>query len=113
MAEVTHGPAYLFGVNATIASARVISDSLAKAHQIQATVTDEQGRVVHERDDDLLETRNVVLRIQSGYTVATPSATLSYRGATWKIVSVDDAQTNADFEQVSLTVQKRQYLTYS
>lgn len=113
MPAVTFGTAYLFGVNATIASCVVISDTLNKSKALTASVQNETGQIVHERDDDNLETRTLVLRIQSGYTVPTPSNTLSYRSSTWKINSVDDAQSNTDFEQVTVTVQKREYLAYA
>jgi hypothetical protein len=109
----TFGPAYLFGIDTTLANLAITGDSKGQDHEIDAVVTDEMGRIVHRRLDDLTQTRTVTARMLSAFTVPTKGGVLNYNGTNWEVSALSVEQQNADFRVLNMSLRKNQYVTVS
>jgi hypothetical protein len=109
----TYGPAYLFGIDTTLANVKILSDDLTQEHEIDAVVTDETGRIVHRRLDDLTQTRTITARMASAFTVPTKGGILAYRGVNWEVSALSVAQQNADFRVINMSLRKNENVTVS
>ena len=111
MAAITHGTAYLFGVSGTITDAAVQSFQLKDEHQNNTQVMDEIGNEVTNRHDDIVNEGTITLKHESGYTVETAEATITYDSVVYRVTSVDKNQVNNDHREITYGIKTTEYVT--
>ena len=67
MAASIKGTAHIFGVNATITNATILSISASDEFDLNETTEDESGVTIETRRDNRARRVNVTVRIRSGY----------------------------------------------
>lgn len=113
----THGTVHLFGISGTITNATVESTDLTDAHLNRTENVDEDGNQIERRYDDLAESGTITVLIQSGYTIPTPGATLSWNNGqatnTFEITEVGKPQEAQGHRKVVLSVLRSANISYS
>ena len=114
MAAVELGTAHLFGIQAgvgAVTNATVYSFSTTKSFQNDTSVVNEIGnQTLHRGDDEIIE-GSISLRIQAGYSEPALFSTLSYDGESYYITSVDNAESNTDYVNLTLSIRQAEYIT--
>ena len=116
MAAVELGTAHLFGIQAgvgAVTNATVYSFSTTKTFQNDTEIKNEIGNQTFHRGDDEIIEGSISLRIQSGYSEPALFSTLAYDSQSYYITSVDNAESNTDYVNLTLSIRNAEYITLS
>ena len=111
MSDINHGVAYAYGVSGTITSAAAQPFQIKDEYQNNTTVLDESGDEVVNRHDDLVVEGTITLKHVLAYTILDAEDTITYDGATYRVLSVDKNQVNNDHREVTYSIKKTEYVT--
>jgi hypothetical protein len=116
MAAVVKGTAHLYGITggvAIISNATVISFSLDKEHQNQASTLNEIGNEIERRYDDLAQTGTLVIRPRSGFTPLNPAADYTHNSVAFEIVSEGRQEEQQGFVTLTYAIKKTEFVANS
>ena len=101
MSSIDYGVAHFYGLYGTVTYATLQSDSLSQSFKLDVEVSDEEGRVITDRLDDLYQeiTLDGVLKTGTTPEIGTQ---FSYLGIQWILKSLEDKGTNKDFRKVTI-----------
>jgi hypothetical protein len=108
MSSIDYGVAHFYGLYGTVTYATLQSDSLSQSFKLDVEVSDEEGRVITDRLDDLRYESSLSGVLKTGASVPEIGQTLAYNAITYIIKQVDDAGTNNGFRKVTLKLVKYQ-----
>jgi len=101
MSSIDYGVAHFYGLYGTVAYATLQSDSLSQSFKLDVEVSDEEGRVITDRLDDLYQEITLDGVLKTGTTPAIGTQ-FSYLGIQWILKSLEDKGTNKDFRKVTI-----------
>jgi hypothetical protein len=104
----TYGTAHTWALYDTVNFVTLQSDDISKKTAIDVTVTDETGKVITNRMDDLLIETSLSGVLLESATIPTVAAQLTYDGIQYIIKDVSDNGTNNGFRKVTLKLVKYQ-----
>lgn len=111
MAAVTHGEAFLYGIDGTITDCAVQSVTRKKSFANTSEVVNEQGNRIAKRYDDISDEITIELIPKSAYSVPAIGERIVYDGVNYIIESIDDKREARGFVRYTLTCQKPEYIT--
>jgi hypothetical protein len=111
MAAITQGPAFLYGVDGSIARCAVQSVTRKWSFANVNEVLNEQGNRVTKRYDDTSEDITIEMIPWSYYVVPTVGTWLQYSGKKYIIESIDDKREAKGFMRYTLTCTKPEYIS--
>lgn len=113
----THGTVHLYGISGTITNATVVSTDLTDEFLNTAQTVDGDGNQIERRYDDAAESGSITIRLQAGYTIPSPGATLTWNNGqasnTYEITSVGKAQEAQGHRQVTINVMRSANISYA
>lgn len=109
MGQVTHGEAFLYGIDGTITNCAVQSVSRKKSFANTSEVVNEQGNRITKRYDDI-SADTVELIPKGTYSEPEPGQSLTYKTIKYIIESVDDKREAKGFVRYTLTCTKPEYI---
>lgn len=98
---IDFGVAHFYGLYGQVAYMTLQSDSLSQTFKLDVEVSDEEGRVITDRLDDLFQEITLEGVLKTGETPELGSR-FSYLGISWILKSLEDKGTNKDFRKVSV-----------
>ena len=101
MSSIDYGVAHFYGLYGTVTYATLQSDSLSQTFKLDVEVSDEEGRVITDRLDDLFQEITLDGVLKSGETPELGSR-FTYLGISWILKSLEDKGTNKDFRKVTI-----------
>lgn len=102
MAELhTYGTAHVYGLYGTVTELTIQSDDLAQSLGLDVEVTDDTGRVITNRLDDLRKEVTLEGVLKTTQSIVAGDR-LTYNSISYIVKSVDDKGTNKDFRKVSI-----------
>ena len=97
-----YGTAHVFGLYGTETYITVQSDDISQSLGLDVEVTDDSGRVVTNRLDDLRKELTLEGVMLASATLPLVGDKLVYNSISFIIKSIDDKGTNKDFRKVSI-----------
>jgi hypothetical protein len=88
----------------------VQSDSITTTYKLDVEVTDENGRVITDRLDDIYEELTIDGVILAEGVIPIIGTHFSYHDKEWILKSLDDKGTNKDFRKLSVKGVKYQLI---
>lgn len=113
MAEDSFGTAHVWGVAGSVSSATVIAFNVDSERVNTGTVEDEDGNQIERRYDDTHDRGTITLRYQSGYSIPSAGDTITYDSSTYEITNVGQAQVNRGMREITLSILKSEFISYS
>jgi hypothetical protein len=109
----SYGTALLYGVSATITSAKVTDFSIDVTPANTAEAMNESGNVIARRYDDNTNEGSISLMFLSDYVLPTAGATLAYDSVTYEVTKVGKRQTQRGFRTLELSIKSSAGITYA
>jgi len=119
MAASTYGTAHIFGVGQLIASGTIVSADLNSSFDLNDTVTDGNGVVIHTRRDSRVYGGSITVRFATAPTVAignalaVSNANISAHNATYEVTQVGEALSSRSFAEVTFTIERHESVAVS
>ena len=110
-ANYTYGVTHVFGIYGTENFITIQSDDLTQRQALDVEVTDETGRVITNRLDDLRSETTISGVLKDGATIPTVGNQLTYNGTAYIIKDVTNNGTNNGFRKVSCKLVKYQLIS--
>lgn len=104
----TFGTAHVFALYDTASFVTLQSDDISQKAALDVEVTDETGRVITDRLDDLRIETSISGVLKTGASIPAIGQTLTYNSVSYIIKDVGDAGTNNGFRKVTLKLVKYQ-----
>jgi hypothetical protein len=100
--SIDYGVAHFYGLRGTRTYMTLQSDSSSQSFKLDVEVSDESGRVITDRLDDLFLELSLEGVLLASDLLPTNGDTFVYGGITWITKSIEDKGTNKDFRKVSV-----------
>ena len=110
-ANYTYGVTHVFGIYGTENFITIQSDDLTQRQALDVEVTDETGRVITNRLDDLRLETTISGVLKDSATIPTVGNQLTYNGTAYIIKDVTNNGTNNGFRKVSCKLVKYQLIS--
>ena len=110
MGQVTHGEAFLYGIDGIVTNCAVQSVSRKKAFANTSEVVNESGNRITKRYDDLSADITIELIPKGAFVEPEPGQSLTYKTIKYIIESVDDKREAKGFARYTLTCTKPEYI---
>lgn len=107
----SYGTALLYGVSATITSAKVLDFSLDTTPAYVAEAMNESGNVITRRYDDNTNEGSISLMFLSDYVLPTAGATMAYDSVTYEVTKVGRRSTQRGFRTLELSIKSSANIT--
>jgi hypothetical protein len=98
---IDFGVAHFYGLYGTVTYATLQSDSLSQSFKLDVEVSDEEGRVITDRLDDLYQEITLDAVLKTGETPELGTR-FTYAGISWILKTLEDKGTNKDFRKVTV-----------
>ena len=98
----TFGTSHVFALYDTLGFVTLQSDDLSQKPALDVTVTDETGRVITDRLDDMLNEISLSGVLKTGGSIPSAGQTIAYNGITYIIKDVSTAGVNNNFRKVTI-----------
>ena len=110
-ANYTYGVTHVFGIYGTENFITIQSDDLTQRQALDVEVTDETGRVITNRLDDIRLETTISGVLKDGATIPTVGNQLTYNSTNYIIKDVTNNGTNNGFRKVSCKLVKYQLIS--
>jgi hypothetical protein len=100
--SIDYGVAHFYGLRGTRTYMTLQSDSNAQSFKLDVEVSDESGRVITDRLDDLYLELSLEGVLLASDLLPANGDTFEYGGVTWIMKSIEDKGTNKDFRKVAV-----------
>jgi hypothetical protein len=110
-ANYTYGVTHVFGIYGTENFITIQSDDLTQRQALDVEVTDETGRVITNRLDDIRLETTISGVLKDSATIPTVGNQLTYNGTSYIIKDVTNNGTNNGFRKVSCKLVKYQLIS--
>ena len=108
---ISHGDAYIFGIDGTITGCSVQSVQRNKSFANTTEVVNENGNRVHKRYDDVDDAITIELIPKAaGFTEPVAGTKLVWKSVNYIVESVDDKREAKGFVRYTLACVKPQYV---
>jgi hypothetical protein len=108
---ISHGDAYIFGIDGTITGCSVQSVQRKKSFANTTEVVNENGNRVHKRYDDVDDAITIELIPKAaGFTEPVAGTKLVWKSVNYIVESVDDKREAKGFVRYTLACVKPQYV---
>jgi hypothetical protein len=96
------GVAHFYGLYGTVTYATIQSDSWSESFKLDVEVSDEEGRVITDRLDDLFQELTLEGVMLTAGLLPDIGTQFTYGGETWILKNIEDKGTNKDFRKFTV-----------